>query len=518
MTGMEARPRRWPDLLIGLLVLLLLAGFAALLVGQRPSPLAQAPAASQPQDPSGQTTLPDPAASASGQTGSGQTDLADIPGAPGTNLTARPATPRTTGAPDAQEASPAQTTPPDQTNPDANPAAQQDVPTSSDPGTATPEGSQADAKADTVTPDPTGTGTEATGAAATRAAPTGETTRATAPAQTPTPQTAPAQTEAAPTQATQAATAKTQTAPTPDASTPASAQKPTANTTPDSTRPAASAIPVVPADPIPAAPVDPPVAPPLPVTPPVETRPAPASASTSQLSQTPGETRSDQAQASPSGASTAPAAPSRTGNAVPTSEERTPLRSDFRISLGTFGSTGEVQRSTGKVQDQGYTVYPIEVGDQVVAQVGPFADEATARRALADIERTYPGAILYRPRGYRPDAETATTSSTARSSEPEKATDTSSGTAVAPQDTNPPRPTERAAAPSGPVYLQVGAFDRVESAQRLVGMLRDEGYAPTVNAPENGKVTVLIGPFSGDAVTRAEANLDENNFDHFRIR
>ncbi len=185
----------------------------------------------------------------------------------------------------------------------------------------------------------------------------------------------------------------------------------------------------------------------------------------------------------------------------------------------------------------GYTVYPIDLGDQVVAQVGPFADEATARQALADIQRVYPRALLYPPRnrsltggsasGAASTRETSTGESTVTPATPTQTQNTSdtpsevqapeappaAPPAAAATPTTPPAP-----APSGPVYLQVGAFDRVESAQRLVGLLRDQGYAPTVNAPDSGKVTVLIGPFSGEAVTEAEEKLNANGFDHFRVR
>ncbi|MDL2345963.1 SPOR domain-containing protein, partial [Deinococcus sp. MIMF12] len=81
------------------------------------------------------------------------------------------------------------------------------------------------------------------------------------------------------------------------------------------------------------------------------------------------------------------------------SEERTPLRSDYRISLGTFGSEAEARRAASGVSDAGYPVYIIDLGSQVVAQVGPYGDETTARRALADIQPRAPRAVLYAPRG-----------------------------------------------------------------------------------------------------------------------
>nr|WP_254606075.1 SPOR domain-containing protein [Deinococcus sp. JMULE3] len=201
---------------------------------------------------------------------------------------------------------------------------------------------------------------------------------------------------------------------------------------------------------------------------------------------------------------TDPAAPAaRTGGAVPTSEQRTPLRSDYRITLGTFGSDAAAQSATQGVGALGYTVYPITVAAGVVAQVGPFADEATAREALADVQRAYPGAVLYPPR----DRSLSTPSTPA----------TTGATAETAQ-TTPAEPATPAPTATTPTYLQVGAFDRLESAQNLVQQLRDLGYNPTVNAPAGKKVTVLVGPYTGDPLTRTETRLQENGLDSFRVR
>lgn len=407
MSRAQDGARRWPDLLIGLLVLLLLAGFAILLLGQRasPVPVAQAPAPTP-------VTTPPPV----------------IPGAPGTDLD-----PATTGT----------------------------------PATATPAEPGAGAQ-DTDSPP-----VEASPPATTEPAPA-----------------SPTQTDAPSTAADQGGAATSTTPPPASASTPA------------------GEVPVVPADPIPAAPV----APPAPqVTVPSAPPASAATAPTAPITTTP--------QTPP-----VPTVPPRAGGAVATSEQRTPLRSDYRISLGTFGSTGAAQGGTEGVRALGYTVYPIDLGSQVVAQVGPFADEATARRALADIERVYPRALLYPPRG---GSLTGGGAASTRENEvtPTPATPSTPDTPTADEEQAPEAPpaapaatTQPTPAPSGPVYLQVGAFNRVESAQRLVGLLRDQGYAPTVNAPDDGKVTVLIGPFSGEAVTEAEEKLDANGFDHFRVR
>ncbi|WP_412029511.1 SPOR domain-containing protein [Deinococcus yunweiensis] len=221
-------------------------------------------------------------------------------------------------------------------------------------------------------------------------------------------------------------------------------------------------------------------------------------------------------EAAPEASATAPetetpaagSATPRSGGAVATSESRVPLRSDYRITLGTFSTEQAAGNAAAPVSALGYTVYPIDLGSQVVAQVGPFSDETTARQALADIQRAYPGALLYPPRNRSLTQGSSAGADSAASGRTTETTPVSST----------PAPSTPAAAPSGPTYLQVGAFDRVDSAQKLVQRLRDLGYNPTVNAPEGKKVTVLVGPYTGAAVTRTETRLSENGLDHFRVR
>ncbi len=213
----------------------------------------------------------------------------------------------------------------------------------------------------------------------------------------------------------------------------------------------------------------------------------------------------------------APAA--RTGGAVPTSEQRTPLRSDYRITLGTFSSVNAAQTAAQGVSALGYTVYPIDLGGPVVAQVGPFADEDSAREALADVQRAYPGAVLYPPRNR--SLSSAAQTGQPQAAEPQPAQSQPEQPQTTPATTpatSPAAQAPAAATTSEPTYLQVGAFDRLESAQNLVQQLRDLGYNPTVNAPAGKKVTVLVGPYTGEPLTRTEARLGQNGLQSFRVR
>lgn len=437
MTRLKARsggPRRWPDVMIGVLVLALLGGFGALLLEQRPRPVAQAPA--------------EPPATVV------------IPASPGT----------VSELPTPQQSAPQTQPQPPQTQPEQPSEVQ--TPAAQAPVTQTPE---AQAPADQGEP----TATPQNGEAGT--APAQSTSTQSTPAQTAPAQTAPAQTTPAQTTPAQ---------PAPPRAAGSSATQP--RTADDGTA-AATEIPPVPAAP--------PVGP-------LTTLPLPDNAQPVQPSVP--------VTAPPSEAPTVTATP-RAAGAVATSDQRTPLRSDYRISLGSFGTEGTVRTQTAGVSGLGYTVYPIDIGNEYVAQVGPFADEASARQALADIQRAYPSALLYRPRERAAQTEAdRVTAPAATDDAPTQAAPEPSAEASPAQETA--TPAAQAPAPSGPRYLQVGAFDREDSAQRLVGMLRDAGFAPTVSAPPEGKVTVLVGPYSGDALLRAEGRLDSAGMDHFRVR
>lgn len=432
-TSTPRKTRRWPDLLIGALVLLLLGGFGSLLLGNR--------------TPTTTTAQPQPS----------------IPAAPGI--------PEPVGGTDTGATTPVPDPAPVAVTPDPEPV--KPIPVNPEPAqTTAPE---------PATPQPT----EPAPAAA-----------------------VPAPSQPEPTQPTPTQPTETPSKATPATPTPATPAPTTPATRPD----------VVQAAPIRPAPQTPPTVPQVPSASTLNAdRPGNVDSPAATPAQTTtGQTATNQTPATPSqDQDTSPAvvtAAPRAGGAVATSAQRTPLRSDYRISLGSFSTARTVSTQTAGVRGLGYTVYPINLGDSYVAQVGPFADEASAQQALADIQRVYPGALLYRPRNAAASTTTPATA-TAPSAAPAPA---QAAAPAAPQASTPAAPAPVTA--NTPTYLQVGAFDRMESAQNLVQQLRDLGYDPNVNAPEGRKVTVSVGPYTGDALTRTEARLDENGLDHFRVR
>ena len=198
------------------------------------------------------------------------------------------------------------------------------------------------------------------------------------------------------------------------------------------------------------------------------------------------------------------------GGAVAPSEVRTPTRNDYRISLGSYASSAAVRDATAGVGKLGYTVYPIDVASGTVAQVGPFASREAAVQALADIQRALPGALLYSPRN-APAGDTGVTSTQASTIQAPTTQAPTSQTDASPSPTVTP-------AAGGPVYLQVGAYNSTAAAQTTVSRVRDLGLEPSVNAPAGKLVTVLVGPFQGQALAAAEAKLQANGIDSFRVR
>ena len=249
------------------------------------------------------------------------------------------------------------------------------------------------------------------------------------------------------------------------------------------------------------------------VTPPDTALPGDPQTSTAQPPTVPGTTVTDPATT---------AAP-RVGGAVATTEVRTPTRNDYRISLGSYASSAAVREATAGVGKLGYTVYPIAIASGTVAQVGPFASREAAAQALADIHRALPGALLYPPRN-APASETGTTAAPSTTPAQTPATQTPAAqtpatqTPAAQTGTSAPSSPATAPAASGPVYLQVGAYNSTAAAQTTVGRVRDLGLEPSVNAPAGKLVTVLVGPFQGQALVAAEAKLRASGVDSFRVR
>jgi len=161
-------------------------------------------------------------------------------------------------------------------------------------------------------------------------------------------------------------------------------------------------------------------------------------------------------------------------------------------------------------------VYPIDVASGVVAQVGPFATREEAAQALADIQRALPGALLYPPRN-APASDTSSRTGTGSTA----TGNTSTGNTGAGSTGTSASSTAGSAAqatPSGPVYLQVGAYNSTTAAQTAVSRVRDLGLEPSVNAPTGKLVTVVVGPFQGQALENAEAKLKAGGIDSFRVR
>ena len=204
--------------------------------------------------------------------------------------------------------------------------------------------------------------------------------------------------------------------------------------------------------------------------------------------------------------------------AVPPSEDRTPTRNDYRISLGSYPSEAAARAATAGVGRLGYTVYPIEVSQGVVAQVGPFASREDADRALAAIRAAQADALVYPPRNAPADASAP--SQTPAAQTPAAPAPSTPAQSTPAQSTPAPASGSPAAqaTSSGPVYLQVAAYQSEAAASKFVERLRGLGFEPTVNAPSGKLVTVLVGPYRGGALSRAQDRLKAGGLDFFQVK
>ncbi len=189
--------------------------------------------------------------------------------------------------------------------------------------------------------------------------------------------------------------------------------------------------------------------------------------------------------------------PSQTTRPQTTTTTSGSTRADFlrsyRVAVGTYASIGRAGSVAANLRNQGFPARAFVSGNSAVVVVGPYNRETTATRSLNNLHNQFPDAILYRPDGSR--SKTSTNRTTPQNN---------SRTTIAPKQTTT---TTQTATPtttySKPVYLQVGAFKDLRSAQHLLSDLRDQGYRPTLRSRPDGYTRLLIGPFAGDALQQA---------------
>ncbi|MBB6097717.1 cell division septation protein DedD [Deinobacterium chartae] len=274
--------------------------------------------------------------------------------------------------------------------------------------------------------------------------------------------------------------------------------------TPEETEPTVPLEPSAPADVadepaeipvIPAAPAQPEPERPEPERPVAEPKPAPATPP-AQAAPTPAPAPATRPQAQ---------APAR--RPVPVSRGTAPTKADFRISAGLYGSEAAAAGVAERIRAAGYPSYVFPSKDQsFVVLVGPFADRASADAARNDISRVHDNLFVYAPEAA--PAPQAATAAPAPSATP----------AAAPAAAETPAAASAETGSAGPVYLQVGAYQRQESATPILERLRELGYQPALRTSSGGLTRVIVGPFGEDAANETRARLSAQGIESFPLR
>jgi len=177
-------------------------------------------------------------------------------------------------------------------------------------------------------------------------------------------------------------------------------------------------------------------------------------------------------ESSPAGSQTTSAAAS-SGNGVASTEIHLPGGSEkgvFRVSVGAFSKPGNALTLAEKLKKQGFPVKLEPVGKVTRVVVGPFSTRSQAAEAARKLSN-------YEPQVYRGDTPT----------------------------------------PEG-IYLQVGAYKKISSAENLVNKLRSAGIGPIVFYYQEPWLKVWVGPVAPNKVDELKKQLQDMGLQVVEVR
>ncbi|WP_457637552.1 SPOR domain-containing protein [Oceanithermus sp.] len=142
----------------------------------------------------------------------------------------------------------------------------------------------------------------------------------------------------------------------------------------------------------------------------------------------------------------------------------------FRVSVGAFRNPDNALALAEKLKRQGFPVRLEPVGKVTRVVVGPYSTRSSAAEAAAKL-------ASYDPQVYRGDTP----------------------------------------APEG-IYLQVGAYKKLSSAQGLVEKLRSAGIGPVVFYYQNPWLKVWVGPVAPEKVDQLKQRLQDLGLQAVEVR
>jgi cell division septation protein DedD len=179
----------------------------------------------------------------------------------------------------------------------------------------------------------------------------------------------------------------------------------------------------------------------------------------------------------------------------------------YRISVGAFGSAENAERRAQVFRDAGYPVFTGNQGDLVLVLVGPYDSQAEAEQVKSQLQSS---GLEANPIVYQFTSDDATSDVAADSS----AATTTEQTATDEEPSSTATATSAPATSSSGRYLQVGAYNSLESAAPQRSTLESLGF--TVSAVEEGEfVKLLVGPFDDEGIATAQSQLSAQGIDSF---
>ncbi|HEX7022666.1 MAG TPA: SPOR domain-containing protein [Trueperaceae bacterium] len=190
----------------------------------------------------------------------------------------------------------------------------------------------------------------------------------------------------------------------------------------------------------------------------------------------------------------------------------------YRVSAGAYSVRSYADIQVKRLRDAGYPVFTGRQGDLYLVMVGPYESRSRAESAAAELEskKLVDGPLVYEcadcgaPAGgadseasQRPVREAAASQS-----------DASSDVAGAPAAQ---AAGQQATPEAGTLYLQVGAYGSLDSAQPQRERVQELGYTVTVRR-SGDLVKLLIGPFGDRELEAAQARLGKQGIENFATR
>ncbi|MDZ7800072.1 MAG: SPOR domain-containing protein [Trueperaceae bacterium] len=214
----------------------------------------------------------------------------------------------------------------------------------------------------------------------------------------------------------------------------------------------------------------------------------------------PAEDAAEQAEA---GGEEAPQDPQPDPSPAPEADGEVPT-DPYRVSVGAFGSEANAQNQAERFRSDGFPVFIGRQGALWLVLVGPYEEESDAQAAA---QRIRAGEYDVDPVIYlfEPDGDAATQVQAAAEGDAQETAEEEA------QDETPPA--APAAGEEGSV-LQVGAYANGASAEPFEARLSTLGFAPR-RIEEGGLIKVVVGPFSGQALSDARVLLDGADIEYF---